>query len=71
MSKEGMEHRSKRPVEVEAVFGQLKKNKKFNRFMLRGIKKVEVEFALLAMVHNMMKLLKNRTVDCFLYFFTK
>ena len=71
MSKEGMEHRSKRPVEVEAVFGQLKKNKKFNRFMLREIKKVEVEFALLAMAHNMIKLLKNRTVDCFLYFFTK
>lgn len=71
MSKEGMEHRSKRPVEVEAVFGQLKKNKKFNRFMLREIKKVKVEFALLAMAHNMMKLLKNRTVDCFLYFFYK
>lgn len=64
MGEEGMKNRSKRPVEVEAVFGQLKKNKGFNRFLLRGLKKVEVEFGLLAMAHNLMKLMKNRAKLC-------
>ena len=63
-SEEGLRYRSKRPVEVEAVFGQLKNNKNFNRFMLRGLKKVEVEFGLLAMAHNFMKLMKNRAKTC-------
>lgn len=71
MSEEGMKHRSKRPVEVEAVFGQLKKNKHFNRFLLRGLKKVEVEFGLLAMAHNFMKIMKNRAKYCFLCLITK
>lgn len=65
MSEEGLMHRSKRPVEPEAVFGLLKKNKAFNRFRLRGIKKVEVEFGLLAMAHNLMKLTRNRAKTCF------
>lgn len=71
MSEEGMKHRSKRPVEVEAVFGQLKKNRRFNRFLLRGLNKVEVEFGLLAMAHNLMKLTKNRAKSCFLLFIVK
>lgn len=40
-SEEGLRHRSKRPVDVEPVFGHIKYNKKFKRFHLRGIKKVE------------------------------
>src|SRR5690606_19167647 len=39
-SEKGLKHRSKRPVEVEAVFGQLKSNNKFNRFTLRSLEKV-------------------------------
>lgn len=66
MSQQGLLHRSKRPVEVEAVFGQLKNNRKFNRFRLRGLKKVEIEFGLLAMAHNLLKLIKNRANACFL-----
>jgi len=31
-SEKGLMHRSKRPIEVEAVFGQLKSNNKFSRF---------------------------------------
>ena len=42
LSEEGLEHRSKRPVEPEAVFGQVKSNNKFNRFTLRGLPKVEI-----------------------------
>ena len=71
MSEEGLRHRSKRPVEVEAVFGQLKKNRMFNRFRMRGIKKVEIEFGLLAMAHNLLKMIKNRVKSCFLCIYTK
>ncbi|MFZ1788002.1 MAG: IS1182 family transposase [Saprospiraceae bacterium] len=55
-SDKGIEHRSKRPVEVEAVFGQLKSNNKFNRFTMRGLEKVELEFLLMAMGHNLRKM---------------
>lgn len=50
MSQEGLKYRSKRPVEVQAVFGQLKKNRMFNRFKMRGMKKGEVEFGMLVFV---------------------
>jgi len=55
MSPEGIEKRSKRPVEVEAVFGQLKSNNKFNRFTLRSLDKVNIEFGLMALGHNFRK----------------
>jgi len=47
--------RSRRSVDVEAVFGLLKGNKKFRRFHLRGLKKVEVEWGLLSIAHNLGK----------------
>ena len=56
MSKKGLEHRSKRPIEVEAVFGQLKSNNKFNRFTFKGLEKVELEFLLMALEHNFRKM---------------
>ncbi len=55
-SEKGLEHRSKRPIEVEAVFGQLKSNNKFNRFTFRGLEKVEMEFLLMAIGHNLRKM---------------
>lgn len=55
-SEEGFKHRSKRPVEVEAVFGQLKSNNKFNRFTFKGLEKVEMEFLLMALGHNFRKM---------------
>lgn len=59
LSEKGLYHRSKRPVEVEAVFGQLKSNNKFNRFTMRGLEKVDVEFALMAIAHNLRKWAKK------------
>ena len=53
---EGLKHRSKRPVEVEAVFGQLKSNNKFNRFTFKGLEKAELEFLLMALGHNFRKM---------------
>lgn len=55
-SEKGLIHRSKRPVEVEAVFGQLKSNNKFTRFTMRGKDKVELEFLMMALGHNLRKM---------------
>ena len=57
MSKKGLEHRSKRPIEPEAVFGQLKSNNKFSRFTFIGLDKVELEFLLMAIGHNFRKMI--------------
>lgn len=56
LSLEGLKQRSQRPQDVEATFGNLKSNKGFKRFHLRGLKKVETEFGLLAIAHNMAKI---------------
>lgn len=55
-SERGLLHRSKRPIEVEAVFGQLKSNNKFSRFTLRKVDKVNIEFGLMSIGHNLRKL---------------
>jgi len=54
-SPEGLRHRSQRPVDVESVWGQIKQNRGFRRFMLRGIEKVQAEWGLVALAHNMIK----------------
>ncbi|MFZ6665152.1 IS1182 family transposase [Peijinzhouia sedimentorum] len=56
LSEEGIKKRKNRPADVEAVFGQLKQNRKFKRFNLRGLDKTEVEMGLLAIAHNLAKL---------------
>jgi len=56
-SERGLYHRRKRGVEVESVFGQLKQNNKFRRFILRGLENVEIEFGLMAIGHNLRKLM--------------
>ena len=58
-SERGLYHRSKRPIEPEAVFGQIKDAHHFRRFRLRSLKKVNVEFGLIAMAHNIRKLAKH------------
>jgi hypothetical protein len=63
LSEKGKAHRSKRPVDVEPVFGILKQNKGFRRFSLRGMEKVNIEFGLLAIAHNLKKLSK-KIVSC-------
>lgn len=54
-SDEGIEKRKQRCWDVEAVFGNIKHNMNFKRFMLRGIDKVNVEIGLIAMAHNLKK----------------
>jgi hypothetical protein len=54
-SEAGIYHRKRRSVDVEPVFGNIKHNKGFKRFNLRGIKKAEIEAGLLAIAHNLKK----------------
>ena len=56
ISEEGVRHRKKRPADIEPVFANIKHNKNFKRFMLKGINKVEIETGLLAIAHNLGKL---------------
>jgi len=55
-SETGKKLRGRRCSEVEQTFGQIKSNKKFNRFLLRGLSKVKIEFGLVAIAHNIQKL---------------
>ena len=55
LSEKGIAHRKQRPWDVEAVFDNVKQNKGFKRFALRGLRKVEVEIGLIAMAHNLAK----------------
>ena len=57
LSETGIAYRKKRPVDVEPVFGAIKHNKNFRRFNLRGLPKVEIETGLLAIAHNLAKML--------------
>jgi hypothetical protein len=56
LSQEGIYHRKRRPADVEPVFANLKNNKNFKRFMLRGKEKVEIEAGLIALAHNLKKM---------------
>ena len=55
-SERGMYHRSMRPIEPEAVFGQIKYDGGFKRFHYRGNRLVRAEFATLAIAHNIKKM---------------
>ena len=46
---------AQRKVEVESVFGHIKGNRSFRRFSLRGLNKVHVEFGIVALAHNILK----------------
>ena len=51
----GLYHRSMRPIEPEAVFGDIKFNYGFKRFRLKSNSKVAVVFGLVATAHNLRK----------------
>lgn len=55
-STKGLEMRSQRGVDVETVFGDIKYNMHYRRFLLRSLPKVFVEYGLLAMSHNLRKI---------------
>ncbi|MCD7780162.1 MAG: transposase [Candidatus Gastranaerophilales bacterium] len=47
--------RKKRCAEVENVFGQIKWNAGFKRFLMGGLDKVNIEWGLIAIAHNLSK----------------
>lgn len=47
---------SRRKTTVEPVFGQIKHNRGFRYFLLRGLKKVQTEWSLICTTHNLMKM---------------
>ena len=55
-SEKGLEHRSRRPIEPEAVFGQMKNNMHYKRFRHFGKDKVTMDFAFFAIAFNIKKM---------------
>jgi len=55
LSEEGKQLAIRRMTEVESVFGQIKQNRGFRRFHLRGLSKVTLEVGWLALAHNLLK----------------
>ena len=55
-SEKGQAKRSQRSVDVETPFANIKYNMGHRRFILRGIEKVNIEFQLLALAHNLKKI---------------
>lgn len=54
-SEEGYALSVRRMIEPESVFGQLKNNRGFRRFLLRGLPKVSLEVGWLSLAHNLLK----------------
>lgn len=57
-SAEGANLYKRRGHEIETVFGDMKQNRKFRRFHVRGLEKVTAEVVLLALSFNLQKLNK-------------
>jgi transposase len=58
-SEEGKALLQRRRQDVEPTFGNIKRNLNFRRFLLRGIKKCELEFGLVSLAHNLKKIKKR------------
>jgi DDE family transposase len=48
-----------RKAVVEPVFGQIKEQRGFRRFLLRGLRRVEAEWLLICATHNLLKLFRS------------
>lgn len=58
-SEQGIKHRSNRPIEPEAVFGQIKECGRFRRLRLKGLTGAKIDFGLKALAHNLRKLAQS------------
>lgn len=54
-SEDGLALSVRRMHEPESAFGQIKNNRGFRRFLLRGLPKVNLEVGWLSLVHNLLK----------------
>ncbi len=55
-TEEGTEQYKKRMCTVEPVFGQMKQDRGFREFLLRGKRKTKIEFLMMCTVHNIKKI---------------
>ena len=62
-SEKGLQHRSKRPIEPEAVFGQMKYNMHYKRFRHFGKDKVTMDFAFFAIAFNIKKMVAKARIQ--------
>jgi transposase len=62
-SPEGRRRYGRRFATVEPVFGNVRHNKQLNRFTLRGRRKVNTQWTLYCLVHNIEKLMNYGTID--------
>jgi hypothetical protein len=53
---EGKALYARRKVIVEPVLGQIKEDRGFRRFLLRGLKKIRGEWSLVCLTHNLLKI---------------
>ena len=60
---EGKALYARRKVMVEPVFGQIKEDRGFRRFLLRGLKKIRGEWSLVCLTHNLLKVWRYRCVQ--------
>jgi transposase len=58
-SEQGLKHRSKRLIEPEAVFGQIKFNKAYKRFRHKGFEKINMDFGVFAIAFNLLKMCRK------------
>jgi len=59
-SDRGVIHRSKRPIEPESCFGNIKFNHGFKRFHLKSTRKTKVEWGLVSLAHNLRKYVAHK-----------
>ena len=57
---EGKAIYQRRMATVEPVHGDMQKNRNFIQFLLRSLKKVNIEYFLLAIAHNIRKIILHR-----------
>lgn len=58
-TKQGQATYARRKAIVEPVFGLIKRARGFRQFLLRGLAKVETEWALICTGHNLLKLIRS------------
>ena len=60
---EGRERYGLRKQTIEPVFGQIKSERGFRQFLLRGLDNVKAEWALVCLGHNLLKLYRHGSLD--------
>ena len=59
LTKKGKQEYSKRKEIAEAPFGQIKQGRGFRQFLLRGLEKVQKEWDLICLTHNILKVYRS------------